>query len=158
MPQNGRGETVPDHANLRKTISTLLVPFSIGSELQIAVQKAEDAFSGLLGAPRVRVVEKGGDTLINLLGRNDPWASKDRCPDPACTVCNSRPWLQQQKKEAMKGGQKLPKELVKETSTLCTREAANYCLQCLPCLHLGRQATYRGETSRSVRQCGEKHT
>ena len=58
-----------------KVISTLLVPFSIGSVLQRAVQEAEDAYTQLVGGPKVRVLEKGGDTLINTLGKNDPWAA-----------------------------------------------------------------------------------
>ena len=150
-------KSLPDQENPRKTISTLLVPFTVGSGLQRVVQEAEDTFSSLVGSARVRVVEQGGDTLINLLGRNDPWAARGRCSDPACLVCSSRIWLRDQEKQSRKSGQKLPGELITETSTQCRREGSTYCLQCLPCLHLGRRSTYVGESSRSTRQRGQEH-
>ena len=40
----------------------------------------------MVGGGRVRVVEKGGDVLSNLLGRNDPWGS----PAHLCE-CQLRP-------------------------------------------------------------------
>ena len=141
----------------RKTVSTLLVPFTVESQLQKLVQQAEDTFSGMLRCPRVRVVEQGGDSLIKLLGRNNPWTSKWACTDKDCMVCKSRTWIQFQAKEARKAGGSLPNELVAETSTQCRREGTNYCVQCLPCLNQGRQVLYRGESSRSSRQRGAKH-
>ena len=71
----------------------MLVPFSVGSVLMREVQAAEDCFRSLIGGPRVRVIEKGGDTLINTLGRYDPWAARRRCPDEGCVMCESRMWL-----------------------------------------------------------------
>ena len=102
-------------------------------------------------------MEHGGDCLINLLGRNDPWASKRACTDSECVVCKSRSWIQSQTREAKKKGESLPKELITDTLTQCRHEGTNYCVQCLPCLKQGRQVLYRGESSRSSRQRGAEH-
>ena len=64
-----------------RTVSTLLVPFTVGGALQKLVQCAEDSYVDLIGGERIRVIEKGGDTLLNLLGRNDPWSAKRSCTD-----------------------------------------------------------------------------
>ena len=142
----------------RKVISTLLVPYSVGSALQKAVQDAEDTFSKLTGAERVRVVEKGGDTLLNTLGRNDPWSAGRSCGDPRCPQCQSRSLLKELKKDAKKAGMELPQGLLTQTSHQCRREGQNYGAQCAECLlNLGRSSTYWGETSRSGRQRMKEH-
>ena len=85
-----------------KVITTLLVPYTMGSKLKNSMQKTEDEFRLLVGGPRVRLVEQGGDILSHLLGRNDPWASRRTCGDKQCVPCRSRVWLQSQQKEAKK--------------------------------------------------------
>ena len=142
----------------RKVILTLLVPYSVGSALQKAVQDAEDTFSKLTGAERVRVVEKGGDTLLNTLGRNDPWSAGRSCGDPRCPQCQSMSLLKVLKKDAKKAGMELPQGLLTQTSHQCRREGQNYGAQCAECLlNLGRSSTYWGETSRSGRQRMKEH-
>ena len=141
----------------RTTISTLLVPYTVGGILQSSMQKAEDKFVELTGSQRVRIVEKGGETLGNLLGRNDPWSSRRVCPDPGCNPCKSRTWIKQQKVAAKKSGMSLPKVLITKTSNQCRREGATYVLQCLDCALVGKGSYYQGETSRSARQCQDRH-
>ena len=141
----------------KKTVSTLLVPFSVDSALMKSVQRAEDSFTDLMGGSRVRVLEHGGDTLINSLGRNDPWAARRRCPDEGCMTCESRFWLQAQKKKARKLKLKLPEVLLTETSNLCRREGCNYSIQCLDCIPKGLRTLYHGESSRSPRQRHGEH-
>ena len=109
----------PQVEHEKKTISMLLVPFSVGSVLMRDVQEAEEYFTEHLGGPRVRVLERGGDTLVNTLGRNDPWAAQIRCPDQDCVTCESTVWLVAQKKKARKTKTKLPEGLLTETSNLC---------------------------------------
>ena len=133
-------------------ISTLLVPYSVGSLLQKQVQDSENKLMDLLGGPKVRIVEKGGDTLLDLLGRNDPWAASRRCPDPSCPTCASRMWLRETQKKARKSNTPLPKGLITATTNNCRHEGAKYVSQCLQCLQQGKVATYRGETSRSPHQ------
>ena len=117
-----------------KTISTLLVPYTVGSLLKDKVQEVEDNFRKAVGSmERVRVVEKGGDVLGHLLCRNDPWASKQTSGNSFCVTCRGCTWLQDQQKEARKNGTKLPDVLEKKTSHQCRREGCNYSLQCLDC-------------------------
>ena len=142
----------------RGTISTLLVPFTVGGTLQRMVQSAEDSYVDLIGGDRVRVIEKGGDTLLNLLGRNDPWSARRSCTDQGCPSCESRRWLQELKKTAKKSGSTLPKALIQSTSQQCRREGNTYAAQCMECImDLGRSATYWGESSRSNRQRIKEH-
>ena len=99
------GEHVSNIRKEQKTISTLLVPYTMGSKLHQEIQTAEDDFCKLTGCDRVRVVEKGGDVLINLVGRNDPWASRRCCTDKACPTCSSRRQLSEMTKRAKKEGE-----------------------------------------------------
>ena len=164
-----RGEPTPGHRTPKddcsrkeerkekETISTLLVPHTMGSALQKEMQRAEDQFTELTAGPRVRIVEKGGDVLSHLLGRNDPWGSARPCTDPGCPTCRSRSWLQEQKKLSRKTGVKLPDGLIQSSSNNCRREGATYSLQCLTCLDKGMSTLYHGESSRSTRQRHIEH-
>ena len=127
-----------------KVITTLLVPYTMGSELKDRVQRAEDEFRAMVGGDRVRVVERGGDVLAHLVCRNDPWAARRTCGDPKCVTCRSRTWLQTQRKQAKKDGTSLPKVLEVRTSNQCRREGCNYSLQCLDCALGGVRAIYWG--------------
>ena len=138
-------------------MTTLLVDYSVGSVLKTRVQQAEDAFSDLVGGGRVRVIEKGGEVLSNLLGRNDPWAAKRSCKDVACEPCKARVWLAEQRKAAKKEGQDLPPCLLTKSSHQCRREGHNYSLQCLQCALKGVKSVYWGESSRSPRQRLKEH-
>ena len=94
----------------------MLVPYTVGSKLKKTMQDVEDKYSALIGGKRVRVIEKGGDSLINLLGRNDPWASKRICTDKDCMPYKSRVWLNEEKKASRKNKIKLPEVLIKQTN------------------------------------------
>ena len=146
------GPNTPSGPQHPRTITTLLVPYTVGSQLKDKVQKSEDEFVALLGGGRVRIIEKGGDVLAHLLTRSDPWATTRTCGDEKCEPCKSRMWLQEQQKIAKKGGPALPKILVQKTSTHCRREGVNYCLQCLECASQGVRAVYWGESGLSARQ------
>ena len=155
----GDGER-PGQANPQEqktVISTLLVPYTLGSSLQKKVQKAEDEFCRITGGDRVRVIEKGGDVLINLIRRNDPWAARRSCTDVNCPTCQSRRRLSELAKNAKKEGVKLPEGMIVKTSTQCRREGSNYAAQCEECLKVGLMTTYRGESSRSSRQRHKEH-
>ena len=143
----------------RKTAATLLVPYSVGSDLQKRIQRAEDRFCELVGGQRVRVLEKGGDSLNNLLVRNDPWAASRVCSDSSCVTCKSRTWIKNIKKEAKKTKTELPDILLTTTTNQCRREGCTYTVQCLDCLDQPhpRQTLYQGESSRSSRQIQGEH-
>ena len=137
--------------------ATLKVPFTVGSMLRDRVQKVENEYADLLGCRRIRVVEGGGDKIIHLLGRNNPWAAQQMCSDQSCKTCRSRTWIREQEKVARKEKTRPPKIMVKPGSSLCRREGANYTLQCLDCLQAGVDSRYQGETSRSSRQRHQEH-
>ena len=65
----------------KRTVSTLLIPYTIGSKLKEKIQDADDKFVSLLGGGWVRVVERGGTVLAHMLGRSDPWATTRLCDD-----------------------------------------------------------------------------
>ena len=137
--------------------ATLKVPYTVRSRLRERIQKVEEEYARLLGCRKVRVVEGGGDKLIHLLGRNNPWAAQQVCSDESCKTCISRTWIREQLKAARKEKSKPPKHMVSPGSSLCRREGANYTLQCLECLKGGVDSRYQGETSRSGRQRHREH-
>ena len=125
--------------------------------LRDKIQKAEDEYAALLRCKKIRVVEGGGDKLFHILGKNNPWAARQVCSDPTCKTCESRTWIRERAKAARKKGKRLPKIMLSPGSSLCRREGANYCLQCLECLQAGVDTRYQGETSRSGRQRHAEH-
>ena len=147
--------TKPPHE--REVEATLMVPFTPGSGLKKSIQRAEDDYCAATGSKRIRVIERGGSRLLDLLGRNDPWASQRTCGDEACVTCTSRTWIRERTKEAKKRGEELPAAMLKSGSHQCRREGLNYSLQCLTCLKEGCRTLYRGEASRSGRQRHGEH-
>ena len=127
----------PKEQEGKRTISTLMVPYTPGSMLQKRIQEAEDDVVRVTGGDKVRVVEKGGDVLINLVGRNDPWASRRSCQDADCPTCNSRKRISELSKRAKLEGAELPKGMLVRTSTQCRHEGSNYGVQCEECLEVG---------------------
>ena len=102
-----------------------MVPYTLGSSLKKRMQSAEDHFNKLVGEKRVRVVEAGGDRIIHLLGRNDPWSSEHSCGDKSCIPCGSRAWLKEQKSQAKRSGETLPKGLLDKSAPQCRRKAVS---------------------------------
>ena len=134
----------PERAKEQRTLTTLLVNYTVGSALKSKVQSAEDQFAKMTGGGRVRVLEKGGQVLIDLLGRNDPWASRRTCADPGCQPCQSRTWLVEKKKAARRDGKDLPACLLTRTSHQCRWQGNTYSLQCLHCALGGEEGHLLG--------------
>ena len=139
------------------TTATLLVPFSVGSALQREVQEVEDDFVAMTGCQRGRVVEQGGDKLVNLLGRQDPWASKRVCPDPECPACLSRTWLRQQKSAAKKSGVELPGGPGDQNKQHVQKRRSPLCPALLDLCPGDQGSFYQGEMSCSARQCQKQN-
>ena len=53
-----------------------MIPYTPGADLQKKMQRAENAYCTATGARKIRVIERGGSKLIDLLGRTDPWLSQ----------------------------------------------------------------------------------
>jgi hypothetical protein len=66
-----------NHENI--TEATIFVPATPRSSLKEALQKADDLFARAHGQPRIRFIERSGTTIMNELGKSDPWAGQWRC-------------------------------------------------------------------------------
>ena len=69
----------------QSVISVLFVPFTEGAELAKRVRNYETAAKESSGW-FLKVVERGGDSLVDLLHRSDPWAGED-CARVGCKPC-----------------------------------------------------------------------
>ena len=112
------------------------MPHTPQSALARRIQKEEDKISKALKLPRVKIVERGGKTLMDMLARPNPWASQP-CGREGCWVCKTEE------------GQK--------SSGKCNKEGIVYRIQCMTCKELGVTADYIGESSRSAYQQGKEH-
>ena len=58
--------------DIQEVTAILLVPYTLGSVLRDMIQRKDKEFVSLVGGGKtIRVVEKGGDKLIDTLGRNE---------------------------------------------------------------------------------------
>ena len=90
--------------------AVLFVPFTPGSEMCKAVQEVDDEFVIGTKLRRIKVVERVGPTLENILCRADPWKFKG-CSWNECFPCQHG------------GG----------TGGDCQREGVTYTIHCLEC-------------------------
>ena len=67
----------------------MFVPCTPGGILQRKIQEAEDQFTAGTRLKRIRVVERGGIKLKDLLCAGDPWSS-EICEREECLPCGSR--------------------------------------------------------------------
>ena len=77
--------------------AVVFVPFTTGSVLKNLLQKIDDCLTGSLGSPAVRFLERGGSTIVDLLGKSNPWAKEAACGREGCLPCWGRAWLYSEK-------------------------------------------------------------
>ena len=70
------GENTSKEEEDKSAISVMFVPFTEGAELAKRVRAYETAAKESSGW-FLKVVERGGDSLVDLLHRSDPWAGED---------------------------------------------------------------------------------
>ena len=139
------------------------VPFTPGSRLKTDLQTADDILSQTMDAPRVRFVERGGQSVIEEVGSNNPWKQEQFCDRDSCGVCEGRMIIGAEKEEetaAMVTGESKPSKRPKEDMIAlpgCTEEGVNYSLECLRCRKGDIRRQYLGETSRSGFQRYQEH-
>ena len=74
--------------------STIFIPYTRDSSLKKSLQKIDDTLGECLGSPGVRFVERcGGQTLMDLLATNNPWARTFKCGRRSCLPCLGREML-----------------------------------------------------------------
>ena len=118
--------------------ATLFVPYTPKSALARELQEMDDQFSNMMKIPRVKIIERAGRTIMDILGRPDPWAGQD-CGRKGCWPCSN-----------------ISKE-GKKSKGKCRKEGLVYRIQCLDCQKQGVLVEYWGETSRSAFQRGNEH-
>ena len=115
-------------------VSTVLfVERTWHGELAKRMRQAEAEISGLTG-DKLKVVEKSGTALKDLLHKTNPWAGQD-CGRQDCLICT-------------KGG---------EDSGDCKKRNLTYQTFCLPCKLQGKNSRYIGESSRTGHERGLEH-
>ena len=101
----------------KKIKGVMFVPYTKHSELAIRLRENEERMESLTGY-KIKIVEKGGTKLVDMLHKANPWAGSD-CKRPGCLLCTSR------KEEGRRDRQDCKKRnLVSETSCrTCTERS-----------------------------------
>ena len=69
-------------------IQVMFVPYTKHSELALRLRESEEKMEEMTGY-RIKIVEKGGTKLVDILHKANPWAGED-CTRPGCLLCESR--------------------------------------------------------------------
>ena len=107
-------------------------------------------------------MEKGGPTILDQVGRNNPWAGEWFCLRGNCLPCKWRLLLAKEAEEEtlrmagfkeMEGEGKGNRKIVQRAEDKialpsCTTEGVNYWLKCMECRSQGKRRLYYGETGR----------
>ena len=114
--------------------AVLFVPYTPEGELAKRLQEEDDRFRKGTNLRRIKVVERGGITIKDVLARTNPWV-KEGCSRSDCLPCK---W------EKGKGGN-------------CQQENVVYSISCLECRRNNIKAEYTGESSRTAYLRGKEH-
>ena len=126
------------------------------------LKRSDELLTKCTGAPDVRFVERAGRTVIDLLGRSNPWAAEQGCQRHSCLPCWSKYWLTEEadRQPIVQPGEYLiPTPSKEDTVALsgCTVESICYTLECTTCRQQGSRRQYQGESSHSAYQRGIEH-
>ena len=78
-----------DGKNPRKKVkSVMFVPYTKHSELATRLREDEEKMEALTGY-RIKIVEKGGTKLVDILHKANPWAGQD-CGREGCLLCSTK--------------------------------------------------------------------
>ena len=103
--------------------SVLFVPFNPNSALKKSIQEVESRLRGNRPVGKVKIVERAGPTVQDLISNKSPWTSS-HCGRENCAPCKS-----------------------KEGS--CRAQNLVYKISCMECGKVGRKSIYIGESHRS---------
>ena len=68
--------------------AVMFIPYTAHSELAVRMRENEEKMEKMTGY-RLKIVEKGGTKLIDLLHKANPWAGQD-CSRDRCLLCISK--------------------------------------------------------------------
>ena len=115
-----------------KIESILFVPYTPYSNLKKAMQNCEDSTSSHRSVCRVRVIERAGPTVGDILTQKHPW-KKESCQRADCHPCKSKP-----------GG--------------CRAANVTYKIKCQTCqVEKGKKVHYYGESHRVLYDRAKDH-
>ena len=119
----------------REIEAVLFVPYTRGGALQRKLQEVEDDFVAGTSKKKIKMVERGGVRLRDLLCQTDAW-SKRRCERQTCLPCQSKE---------------------KDGGISCQKESITYRIKCMECGRQGKDAEYWGESARTGYKRGKEH-
>ena len=82
-----RGEEVERKQEVR-TAAVMFVPYTRKGELARRLREAEEELGAQTGV-KIKIVERTGRRLVDLLHRADPWQGQD-CGRPKCLLCATK--------------------------------------------------------------------
>ena len=65
----------------------VFVPFTPESALREELQRVEDTLTAEMNTPGIRFVERGRNTVVEVLGRNNTWSKEWECNRKLCPPC-----------------------------------------------------------------------
>ena len=142
-----------------RTVTVMFVPYTRRGELARRLREAEEDLGDQTGV-KVKIVERTGRRLVDLLHKADPWQGQD-CGRPKCLLCMTK----------LRTGKDLNQE--------CTKRCIVYQTWCISCEEKSKEKiendetldekekkvklskiklfTYIGESSRSIYERGLEH-
>ena len=130
--ENNQTETQKSQNRNRKPINTdvpkkiesiLFCPFTPFPELRNKLQEEEDKINGQRATCRVKVIERAGPKIGEILGNKTPWI-KESCGRPNCKPCQTKPGK-------------------------CKAPGVIYKIQCEECKSQNKTTLYIGESKRT---------
>ena len=76
MKERDKNKNTTDRADKNKTNSVMFVPYTNGSVLAKRLREAEENLLTSTGY-KLKIVERGGTKLEDLLHKSDPWQGQD---------------------------------------------------------------------------------
>ena len=81
----------PTEAPMSKEVETIVfIPMTKESRLRKILQEIDEDLCRTTNSPTARFIERGGPTVLELVGRNNPWGKEWVCPRRKCLPCQSR--------------------------------------------------------------------
>ena len=110
----------------------LYVPYTHNSVLKKKMQEAERQWRGNPDSGRVRILERQGPSILDILGNPSPWV-KEPCSREECQPCETKPGS-------------------------CRSKGVTYRIDCLGCKEAGVATSYYGESNRTLLDRTQEHT
>lgn len=130
------GEKEGGNINIKEVETVVFIPVTPDSALRNLLQEKDEVSCKTANSPVIRFVERGGPTVLDVVGRKNPWVMPK---EGLCTLSWQR---------ANSTGGSIPS---------CISEGVNYTIECWTCRKEGVRRIYHGKTSRSPSKRGVEH-